>query len=189
MTDRKHLTPVSFHGDTIYTVEHEGEPYAPVRPIVENMGLAWPPQREKLRRQADRWGVTIIVTPSSGGSQETVCIPVRKVAGFLATINHNKVKNGLRAKVLAYQRECDDALWDYWTRTQKRDLPVWKGLLARAGDGTISPSQRIRLLSLAMRFARMGRAEQEAAAETYAEFCRRAGRATAQAGAGGLPQA
>ena len=191
MTDQKTLTPVSFHGDTIYAVEHDGEPYAPVRPIVENMGLDWKNQHRKLMAGRERFCVVILTTqlPDDDQGRDVVCMPVRKLAGFLATINHNRVRNGLRAKVLAYQRECDDALWAYWTQRQKQDLPVWKGLLERAEDAAVSPSQRIRLLSLAMRFARMGRAEREAAVETYAEFCRRAGKATVPAGAEGMPQA
>lgn len=109
------LEPVPFHGDTIFAVEHNGEPFAPVRPITENMGLAWKPQFVKLMANKERWGVTIMVTPSAGGLQDTVCIPVRKVAGFLSTIHHKKVKPELQAKILAYQNECDDALWQYWT--------------------------------------------------------------------------
>ncbi|MDH4319886.1 MAG: phage antirepressor N-terminal domain-containing protein [Desulfobulbaceae bacterium] len=111
----KQLEPVPFHGDTIFAVDHNGEPFAPVRPIIENMGLNWASQYVKLQNNNDRWGVVIITTPSAGGIQETICIPIRKVAGFLATINHKKVRPELREKILSYQNECDDALWQYWT--------------------------------------------------------------------------
>ncbi len=109
------LEPVPFHNDTIFAIEHNGEPFAPVRPIIENMGLAWQGQHVKLMTNKDRWGVMIIVTPSAGGNQESICIPLRKVAGYLSTINPNKVRPELRDKILAYQNECDDALWQYWT--------------------------------------------------------------------------
>ncbi|MEI3453742.1 MAG: phage antirepressor N-terminal domain-containing protein [Bilophila wadsworthia] len=33
------LSPVQFHGSTIFVVTHKGEPYAPIKPIVEDMGL------------------------------------------------------------------------------------------------------------------------------------------------------
>ena len=42
------LTPVPFHGDTLYLLEHQGEPYVPVRPICEALGLEWERQRKKL---------------------------------------------------------------------------------------------------------------------------------------------
>ena len=43
-----------------------------------------------------------------------LCLPLRKLSGWLSTISPNKVKPELREKVIAYQNECDDALWDYW---------------------------------------------------------------------------
>ncbi len=109
-------TPIQFHGDTIYSIEHDGQPYTPVRPIVENMGLDWASQSVKLQRSKERWGVVIITTPSKGGNQGHLCIPVRKLPGFLATINPLKVGNKLRPKIVKYQNECDDVLWDYWTK-------------------------------------------------------------------------
>ncbi|MEW6708299.1 MAG: phage antirepressor N-terminal domain-containing protein [Candidatus Riflebacteria bacterium] len=115
------LIPVSFHGDTIYVVNHQGEPFAPLRPIVENMGLDRKVQQRKLANNQSRWGGVIMTLPSASGLQKTLCIPVRKLAGFLATINPLKVRNELRAKIIRYQNECDDALWNYWTTgTAKR---------------------------------------------------------------------
>lgn len=114
------LSPVPFHGDTIFVVDHQGEPLAPVRPIVENIGLEWSAQRQKLTANRPRWGVSMIDTPSAGGLQKTLCIPVRKLAGFLATINPAKVRNDLRAKIICYQNECDDALWNYWTKGEAK---------------------------------------------------------------------
>ena len=43
------LSPVQFHGSTIFVVTHKGEPYAPIKPIVEDMGLDWRSQATKLR--------------------------------------------------------------------------------------------------------------------------------------------
>jgi hypothetical protein len=117
----KSLISISFHGDTIYAFQHENELFTPVRPIVENMTLDWGGQQKKLSSNKARWGVEIISIPSASGSQRAICIPVRKLAGFLATINPNKVRNELRAKIIRYQNECDDALWNYWTTgTAKR---------------------------------------------------------------------
>lgn len=64
MQTQHELVPVTFHNDTIYYVEKDGEQYVPLRPIIENMGLAWEPQYPKLQDNAVRWGVTIRVTPS-----------------------------------------------------------------------------------------------------------------------------
>ena len=113
----KVLEPVPFRDDTIFAVEHDGEPYAPVRPIVENMGLDWSAQSVKLKNYKKRFCVAMIPTQLPGDTQKrtVLCLPVRKLPGFLSTINPNKVKNELRTKIIAYQNECDDVLWRYWS--------------------------------------------------------------------------
>lgn len=118
MSKSKQLTPIKFHEDTIYSIEHNGQPFTPVRPIVENLGITWSPQAAKLRNNKERWAVVtmIVTTEKDGKNYEMACIPVRKVAGFLATINPLKVGNKLRPKIVQYQNECDDVLWDYWTK-------------------------------------------------------------------------
>ena len=110
------LSPVTFHGDTIFCIEHQNQPYTPMRPIVENMGLDWKSQSAKLNANKGRWGMVIITTPSKGGDQQALCLPVRKLPAFLASINPRKVRPELRERIELYQAECDDALWDYWTR-------------------------------------------------------------------------
>lgn len=44
------VATVNFKGDTLITLEKDGEHYVAVRPIVENMGLDWKRQSEKLNR-------------------------------------------------------------------------------------------------------------------------------------------
>ena len=108
------LSPVPFHGDTIFCVAHENQPYTPAKPIVENLGLGWASQSQKLNANKARWGVTIIVIPSESGEQQMLCLPVRKLPAYLTSINPKKVRPELRPKIELYQAESDDALWNYW---------------------------------------------------------------------------
>lgn len=39
---------VPFHGAELYVVNHNGEPYTPMKPIVEGMGLDWKSQHKKI---------------------------------------------------------------------------------------------------------------------------------------------
>lgn len=112
------LIPVPFHGATLFLVEHDGEAFVPMKSIVEGMGLNWDSQLDKLRANKERWGIAIIATPSNGGQQSTVCLPLRKLCGWMMTIHPNKVAEELRPKIICYQNECDDVLWDYWTKGQ-----------------------------------------------------------------------
>ena len=108
------LSPVTFHGDTIFCIDYQNQPYTPMRPIVENMGLVWAAQSVKLNANKERWGVSMIETPSAGGEQKMLSMPVRKLPAWLNSINPKKVKPELRERIELYQAECDDALWNYW---------------------------------------------------------------------------
>lgn len=112
------LLPVAFHGDKLFIVEHGGEPYVPMRPIVEGMGLAWKPQFLKLMEDQERFSVAHMVTQMPGDDQrrEVVCLPLRRLFGWLMTVSPNKVKPALRERIIRYQRECDEILWRHWTR-------------------------------------------------------------------------
>ena len=82
---------VPFHGNTLFVVEHGGQPYTPMNPIVEGMGLDWASQFVKLKSNP-RWGIVKITIPTAGDMQEATCLPLRKLMGWLMTINPNKVK-------------------------------------------------------------------------------------------------
>jgi len=118
------LSPVTFHGDTIFCIDYHGEPFTPMKPIVENMGLGWASQSQKLNAYKDRWTVTNIVTVAQDGKErETLCMPVRKLPAFLNSINPKKVKPELRPRIELYQNESDNVLWDYWTKGRAERQP------------------------------------------------------------------
>lgn len=110
------LVHVPFYGTILFLVDVNGEPYTPMKPIVEGMGLAWNGQFEKLNRNQERWGIRVTRIPSESGEQETLCMPLRKLPGWLMTIHPTRVKPEIREKILRYQNECDDVLWEYWTK-------------------------------------------------------------------------
>jgi hypothetical protein len=114
MTDR--LISVPFQGATLTLIDHEGEPFAAMRPIVEGMGITWEPQRAKLRDDGQRWKChDIVAVAEDGKRRKMICLPLRKLAGWLAGISVRKVKPEIRDRLTAFQEECDDALWAYWT--------------------------------------------------------------------------
>lgn len=137
------LSPVTFHGDTIFCIDYQNQPFTPMKPIVQNMGLDWASQSVKLNANKERWGVVMIATPSDGGEQKMLSMPVRKLPAWLNSINPKKVRPELRAKIELYQAESDDALWNYWMNGRaERPTP------APAPDATISPAERAELKAL-----------------------------------------
>lgn len=106
---------VPFHSAELYLVEHEGQPYTPMKPIVEGMGLDWKSQFVKLKQRFAQ-GMVEITIPTKGGLQTMLCLLLRKLPAWLYSIQSGKVKPELRDTVIMYQNECDDVLWDYWTK-------------------------------------------------------------------------
>ncbi len=106
---------IPFHSAKLLLIEHEGQPFVPMKPVVEGMGLAWQTQHRKLMEGRFASVITIMVTTGSDGKQyEMACLPLRKLAGWLMSIHASKVRPEIRDGVIAYQNECDDALWAYW---------------------------------------------------------------------------
>ena len=114
---------VPFHGSNLFLIQHNGEPYTPMRPVVEGMGLAWQTQHRKLTTNTERWGVTMMVIPSLDKDNKALCIPLRKLFGWLQTLQPNRIRKEIRDKVIQYQNECDDVLWRYWN-TETNQLPA-----------------------------------------------------------------
>ncbi|WP_052702598.1 phage antirepressor N-terminal domain-containing protein [Vibrio sp. S234-5] len=114
---------VPFHGSNLFIVDRNGEPYTPMKPIVEGMGLAWQSQHKKLTSNSERWGITMMVIPSVDPHNSVTCIPLRKLFGWLQTLQPNRIREDIRDKVIQYQNECDDVLWKYWTDAQVIQTP------------------------------------------------------------------
>jgi hypothetical protein len=108
---------VPFYGAELFVVEHEGQPYAPMKPIVEGMGLDWKSQHRKLTEP--RFSSTVVeltMVAVDGKNRDMTCMALRKMPGWLMSIEPGKVKSlTVRERVIQYQNECDDALWRFWT--------------------------------------------------------------------------
>jgi hypothetical protein len=110
------LIPVPFYEDTLVLVNSDNEPVVAMKPIVENMGLDWKGQHVKLSEKFNSVMEIISTTGGDGKTYEMVCLPLRKIPAWLYSINPNKVSPEIRTKVERYQNECDDVLWNYWTK-------------------------------------------------------------------------
>ncbi|EJT5653049.1 phage antirepressor Ant [Escherichia coli] len=108
---------VPFHGAELYVVNHNGEPYTPMKPIVEGMGMDWASQFTKMKQRFKASIVKITMQlPGDEQRREIICLALRKLAGWLQTISPNKVRPEIRDNVIQYQEECDDVLYEYWTK-------------------------------------------------------------------------
>lgn len=109
----KSFEVVPFHAHQILTAREGDEILVPLRPIVESMGMAWNAQFERVKRHPVlSEGVRITRTPSQGGMQDTTCLTLEMLPGFLATIETSRIKDpAVRERVTLFQREAFHALF------------------------------------------------------------------------------
>jgi hypothetical protein len=108
---------VLFKGDTLTTIENGGMQYVAMRPVVEAIGMDWKSQHRKLVEHREKFNYGDMTTVAADGKlREMGCIPLRKLNGWLFSINPNKVKATIRDKLISYQEECFAVLHDYWTK-------------------------------------------------------------------------
>ncbi|CAH3560285.1 hypothetical protein AI2795V1_1076 [Serratia marcescens] len=108
---------VQFHGQPIITAMAAGIAYVAMKPIVENLGLDWPTQHRKLLNSNGKFNhchMTMVAMDKK--IRDVLCIPLKKLNGWLFSINPSKVRADIRDKLIAYQEECFTVLHDYRTK-------------------------------------------------------------------------
>lgn len=115
MTNQISTQVISFHGSELITLKVDDVIYTAVRPIVEALGLSWGSQQRKLENSKEKFSCTHMKTTGNDGkTYEMLCMPLKKLNGWLFSINPEKVRADLREKVIQYQEECFEALYNYW---------------------------------------------------------------------------
>ncbi len=108
------LTTVSFHGTDLHTIEVHGECYIPLKPIVDDMGLDWNYQQDKLVDQHNEYRPKLIaVITGDGLLHKLLCIPLAKLNRWLFSINPDTVKEDLQKSILLYQEECYTTIYNH----------------------------------------------------------------------------
>ncbi|EQC4080033.1 phage antirepressor N-terminal domain-containing protein [Escherichia coli] len=108
---------VPFNGQQIITAMAAGVAYVAMKPIVENLGMSWGTQQQKLMKQLDKFNcIHMNMVAADGKLRKLLCLPLKKLNGCLFSINPEKVRADIRDKLIQYQEECFTVLHDYWTK-------------------------------------------------------------------------
>lgn len=106
---------ISFNNQSLITVEQNGNHYVAMKPICENIGLAWEPQVLRIKRdEVLSQGMIVMIIPTNGGNQNMICLPIEYLNGWLFGIDINRCKPEIRDTLIKYKKECYQALHDYW---------------------------------------------------------------------------
>ncbi|MEG8916718.1 phage antirepressor N-terminal domain-containing protein [Klebsiella pneumoniae] len=108
---------VPFNGQQIITAMAAGMAYVAMKPVVENLGMSWSTQQTKLMKQLEKFNhVHMNMVAADGKLRKLLCLPLKKLNGWLFSINPEKVRADIRDKLIKYQEECFTVLHDYWTK-------------------------------------------------------------------------
>lgn len=117
----KNLIVVKFENDPLQLVDHEGQPFVAMKPIVKSLKLDWRTQQAKLLENKHKFNYGLItIVAKDGKLREMGCIPLKKLNGWLFGINPKNIPNLVtRAKIEKYQEECFNILWMHWNQQQQ----------------------------------------------------------------------
>src|SRR4051812_32395928 len=95
------LSTVDFHGQVLQIVDLRGRPYVPIKPICINLGIDWEGQRQRISRDSVLCeGACMIKAPSVGGEQDTLCLPLEYLNGWLFGIDERRVAPQIREPLI-----------------------------------------------------------------------------------------
>ena len=114
------IAAVNFHGHTLTVITGpSGEHLVAMKPICEAIGLQWEAQLKRIKRHPVlSQGMSVMDIPSAGGEQETSCLPLDMLNGWLFGVDAARVRPEIRDTLIQYQRECFHVLAAYWQQGQ-----------------------------------------------------------------------
>lgn len=110
------IVEVPFNGSVMIAQKSDdGEIYAALKPICENIGIAFNGQRERLNRTP--WAVVRMIrtTGADGKRYDMMAVSRKTLTMWLATIDTSRLKDEhARRNVTVYQQEAAEALDRYF---------------------------------------------------------------------------
>ena len=109
---------VDFYGDKLTTalvkIENHFQMYVPLRPVCDYLGLSWSGQRERVNRDpvlSQEAQFVRVTRPNKRGDPTVLCLPLEFLNGWMFGVSASRAKPVLQEKVIRYQRECYNMLW------------------------------------------------------------------------------
>lgn len=101
---------IPFYEDRLVTVQGEDGVYVAMKPICEALGIDLSNNLKRLKGREKVICVVNITTQVGSQGRSLACIPLSRLAFWLALLNPNSVSEQIKPKLERYQRECADKL-------------------------------------------------------------------------------
>ncbi len=116
MSNQISTQTITFNNQALITFEQNGTYYTAMKPICENIGLAWEAQLARIKRDdiLSSTMIVMIIVAEDGKNREMICLPIEYLNGWLFGIDVNRCKPEIRETLIKYKKECYAVLHDYW---------------------------------------------------------------------------
>ena len=104
------LISVTFHNQTITAIEHHGQPYIAMQPLVKHLGLNWAEQIVLLNQLLPTSIEMLDVKAADGYPHCFLCIPLSKLCRYLYLIDTNQVAIALIPSLAAFKKQLQQKL-------------------------------------------------------------------------------
>jgi len=125
------LIKVTFYGEQLDVVTDNDTQFVSVKTICNFIGIDDKTQITKIKSNP-AYEAKLIEAQTAGGIQKIFCIPLKKLNGWLFTINPNKVKSEIKEKLIKYQNECFEVLHNHFNKKAQQPLALPENLNAMA---------------------------------------------------------
>jgi hypothetical protein len=116
---------VKFNNQQVPVFMQGDKPYVLMKPICENIGLDWNSQKKRINRNAVlSKGKVMMTSPSNGGDQEYIALPLGMLNGWLMGVDANKVKPEIKETLVKYQLECYDVLYKHFMPKPQKQIDM-----------------------------------------------------------------
>ena len=116
---------VKFNNQQVPVFIQGDKPYVLMKPICENIGLDWNSQKKRINRNAVlSKGKVMMTSPSNGGDQEYIALPLGMLNGWLMGVDANKVKPEIKDTLVKYQLECYDVLYQHFMPKPRKPVDL-----------------------------------------------------------------
>ena len=116
---------VKFNNQQVPVFIQGDKPYVLMKPICENIGLDWNSQKKRINRNAVlSKGKVMMTSPSNGGDQEYIALPLGMLNGWLMGVDANKVRPEIKDTLIKYQLECYDVLYQHFMPKPRKPVDL-----------------------------------------------------------------
>jgi len=112
---------IEFKDTEIYCPVKNGEIYVAIKPICEALGVAANKQMNRIKSNEilSQLYTIVVAVGRDNKSRKMGCLPLQYIFGWLFTIDHTKVNDDVKDKVIDYKLECYNALYEHFVETGK----------------------------------------------------------------------